>query len=375
MTESSDCVADSRQAAVDLGEVHPDAVIRARAPLRVSFCGGGTDLMPYAADHGGLVLNATLARYAYATLRLIPEDAIRVRSLDYDTIATFRLDEPLIYDGSLDLVKACLRRLRVGPEVGRGLEMYLETDAPPGSGLGSSSALVVAMIGTFMSWRRLALTKYQIAELAYDLERKDVGIAGGMQDQYASVFGGFNLIEFHGEHDVVVNPLRVDPDVAHELEYNSLLAFTGGTRLSSHIIDSQVGGYTRGDPEVVAAMAEIKRLVSDAKAALLRGRIAELGEILHEQWTQKKRTSIAISTPHIDRIYAEVRSLGVIGGKMSGAGGGGFMFLICPFDRRPAVNERLRELGCTVAPVEFEPEGMQTWIGSPVSAPIPTTPS
>jgi D-glycero-alpha-D-manno-heptose-7-phosphate kinase len=353
-----------------LGEVPAQALIRARAPLRISFCGGGTDLMPYAAEHGGLVLSATVARYAYATLRLIPDEAVRVRSLDYNTIATFRLDEPLIYDGSLDLIKACLRRLRVGQEADRGLELYLETDAPPGSGLGASSALVVAVIGTFMSWRRLALTKYQIAELAYDLERKDVGIAGGMQDQYASAFGGFNLMEFRGEHDVVVNSLRVDPDIAHELEYNSLLVFTGGTRLSSRIIDSQVDGYTRGDPEVLAAMEEIKGQVADAKAALLHGRITELGLILDAQWMQKKRTSSAISTPEIDHLYEEVRSLGVIGGKMSGAGGGGFMFLICPFDRRPAVTERLQQLGCTVAPVMFEPEGMQTWIGSPASRPI-----
>lgn len=353
-----------------LGALHPEAVIRARAPLRISFCGGGTDLMPYAADHGGLVLSATVARYAYATLRLIPEDAIRVRSLDYNTIATYRLDEPLIYDGSFDLVKACLRRLHVGTEKGGGLELYLETDAPPGSGLGASSALVVAVIGTFMSWRRLSLTKYQIAELAYDLERKDVGIAGGMQDQYAAVFGGFNLLELRGEHDVVVNPLRVDPDIVRELEYNSMLVFTGGTRLSSRIIESQVGGYTQGDPQVVEAMGELKRMVGDAKAALLRGQIAELGEILHAQWTQKKRTSSAISTPEIDRVYEEVRGLGVVGGKMSGAGGGGFMFLICPFDRRPQVTARLQELSCSVAPVAFEPEGMQTWVSSPTPSPI-----
>ena len=370
MTEHVDPAAYESTAGRDLGRVHPDAVIRARAPLRISLAGGGTDLMPYAAEHGGLVLSATVARYAYATLQFIPEDAIRVRSLDYNTIATFRLDEPLIYDGSFDLVKACLRRLRVGPEAARGLELYLETDAPPGSGLGASSALVVAVIGTFMSWRRLTLTKYQIADLAYDLERKDVGISGGMQDHYAAAFGGFNLMEFRGEHDVIVNPLRVDPDIAHELEYNSMLVFTGGTRLSSRIIESQVGGYTRGDPEVVGAMEEIKRLVTDAKAALLRGRIAELGEILHQQWVHKKRTSAAISTPQIDRLYEEVRGLGVIGGKMSGAGGGGFMFLICPFDRRPAVTARLQEIGCSVAPVEFEPEGMQTWIGLPLRPPI-----
>jgi D-glycero-alpha-D-manno-heptose-7-phosphate kinase len=352
-----------------LGQVAPNAVIRARAPLRISFCGGGTDLMPYARDHGGLVLSATIARHAYATLRLTADPAIRVQSLDYNMIASFGLDEPLIYDGKFDLIKACLRRLRMGSEANRiGLDLYLETDAPPGSGLGASSALVVAVIGTFKTWLGLNLSRYEIADLAYDLERKDVGIAGGMQDQYAATFGGFNLMEFHDEHDVVVNPLRVDSHVVHELEYNSLLVFTGGTRLSSRIIDSQVEHYTAGNRAVIDAMGNMKQLAHEAKAALLRGRVLDLGEILHEQWLHKKATSAAVSTAQIDLLYQEARKHGALGGKMSGAGGGGFMFLLCPFDRKPAVIARLTELGAQVSPVEFESEGMQSWLAGPMTA-------
>jgi D-glycero-alpha-D-manno-heptose-7-phosphate kinase len=350
-----------------LGEIARDAVIRARAPLRISFCGGGTDLMPYVVDHGGLVLSATVARYAYATLRLLPEPAIRVRSLDYNMIASYGLDEPLIYDGKFDLVKACLQRLRVGPETSdRGLDIYLETDAPPGSGLGSSSALVVAVIGTFRTWRRLALSRYEIADLAYQLERKDVGIAGGLQDQYAAAFGGLNLIEFRAEHDVVVNPLRIDPQVLHELEYNSLLVFTGATRLSSHIIESQVRGYTSRDRGVLEAMNHMKALALEAKDALLRGRLHELGKILHEDWVEKRRTSVSVSNAHIDNLYEEARRCGAVGGKVSGAGGGGFMFLVCPFDRKPSVTQRLSELGAQVSPVEFESEGLQSWAAHPI---------
>jgi D-glycero-alpha-D-manno-heptose-7-phosphate kinase len=349
-----------------LGQLSPDVVIRSRAPLRISFCGGGTDLMPYAAERGGVVLSATVKRYAYTTLRLLREPEIRVRSLDYDTSHRYNLDEPLIYDGKFDLVKACLRRLRVGPDATRrGLDLYLETDAPPGSGLGASSALVVSMIGAFQTWRRLSLSRYDIAHLAYLLERKDVGIAGGMQDQYAAAFGGFNLIEFRGERDVIVNPLRVDAPIVHELEYSSLLVFTGATRLSSRIIDTQVRSYEAGNPTVVDAFAHMKALASDAKAALLRGRVLELGEILDEQWQYKKSTSSAISNPHIDRLYNEAQAAGAIGGKMNGAGGGGFMYLICPFDRKPDVVARLTELGAEVSPVAFDFDGMQSWVTDP----------
>ncbi|MBV9101627.1 MAG: GHMP kinase [Candidatus Dormibacteraeota bacterium] len=349
------------------GAIVRGAVIRSRAPLRVSFCGGGTDLKEYASEHGGLVLSATIARYAYATLQPTADREIQVASLDYDLIERFHSDEPLIYDGKIDLIKACLRRLRVGPEAMSGMRLHLQTDAPPGSGLGASSALVVSLIGAFITWRRLTLTNYEIAELAYELERTDVGIAGGMQDQYAATFGGFNLMEF-GDDRVIVTPLRVDKDVVRELEYNSMLVFTGGTRLSGHIIDEQIRGYVAQRNEVVESLHEMKRLATEARDALLLGRLGDLGRILDKQWWHKKRTSSAISNPHIDNLYAEAKRLGAVGGKMSGAGGGGYMFLICPFDRQPAVSARLRELGAETSPVRFEFKGVASWFARPLDA-------
>lgn len=343
------------------GKLAPSAVIRSRAPLRVSFCGGGTDLAEYASDRGGLVLSATVERYAHAALRRVESDGICVMSLDYDAIARYDIDSPLIYDGKFDLIHACLRRLCINPDARRGLELSLETDAPPGSGLGASSAVVVAVLAALATWQRLDVSRYELAALAYEIERKDVGIAGGMQDQYAAAFGGFNLIEFHGEGDVVVNQLRVDEDVIRELECNSLLVFTGGTRLSSHIIESQVKRYEEGRADVVGALDEMKALAMLAKKALLRGRLRELGELLHEGWLLKQVTSSAVTNDVIDLLYQEARALGAVGGKMSGAGGGGFMFLICPFDRIPAVRARLTELGASVQRVRFERDGVHAW--------------
>lgn len=349
-------------------------LIRGRAPLRISFAGGGTDLSPYLEEKGGVVLNATIDRYAYATLRFPLEREIRVQSLDYKAEAHFGFDEPLAYDGNFDLIKACLTRLRAcsdHPE--GGLELYLETEAPPGSGLGASSALVVAVIGALKTWRRLSLDKYELARTAWEVERIDVGVPGGMQDQYAAAFGGFNLIEFHTNSNVIVNPLRIEPRIVQELQYNMLLVFTGSTRVSSTIIEAQVAGYVDRKPGVTEAMDRMKALAFDAKDALLTGRLNDLGEILHEEFLAKKRTAASVAPPHIEEMYEEARRRGVIGGKISGAGGGGFMFLYCPYDRKTAVSERLVEMGAQVLPVAFEPEGVQSWIVEENRAPARPT--
>ena len=192
-------------------------IFRARAPLRISFAGGGTDLSPYVNEHGGLVLSTTIDRYARATLRICDEPIIRVRSLDYGASLDLDLHQPPPFDGNLDLVKGCLRRLSPMNHLEHGIELYLETSAPPGSGLGASSALVVATIGALAEWRQLRLDRYQVARLAWEIERKDVGVPGGLQDQYAASFGGVNLIEFRSETDVVVNALRVEPRILNEL--------------------------------------------------------------------------------------------------------------------------------------------------------------
>jgi D-glycero-alpha-D-manno-heptose-7-phosphate kinase len=336
-------------------------IFRARAPLRISFAGGGTDLSPYVNEHGGVVLNATIDRYAHATLRICPEAVIRVRSLDYGATIDMSLNAPPPFDGNLDLVKGCLRRLTPSDTLEHGLELFLDTQAPPGSGLGASSALVVATIGAIAEWRRLRLDRYQVARMAWEIERIDVGVPGGLQDQYASAFGGVNWIEFRNEKDVIVNPLRVEPRILNELQYNMLLVYTGATRLSAGIIKSQISGLAEKKDSVIAATDEMKRLTTDAKDALLTGRLDRFAVILHEEWLAKQKTNHSVSTPRIDEMYEEARRLGVVGGKVSGAGGGGFMFLYCPFDRKPDVSKRLAELGAEAMPVAFESQGMHSW--------------
>jgi D-glycero-alpha-D-manno-heptose-7-phosphate kinase len=348
-------------------------IIRARAPLRISFAGGGTDLSPYVDQHGGMVLNATIDRYAYATLRFHDHPLIRVNSLDYQTVADYGVGEPLVYDGKFDLIKACLRRL--GPSIAhqeRGIELYLETEAPPGSGLGASSALVVAVIGALRAWRRLPLDKYELARVAWEVERKDVGAPGGLQDQYAAVFGGFNLIEFRSLTNVIVNPLRIEPRIVNELQYNLLLVFTGATRASTGVIDAQVSNLREQRPIVLEAMNRMKALTIEAKDALLTGHLDDLGHILHEEFLEKRRTADAVATPQIEEMYEEARRLGVIGGKVSGAGGGGFMFLYCPFDRKPAVSACIRALGGEVVPMAFEHDGIQTWTAANQPTALPS---
>ena len=337
-------------------------VFRAKAPLRISFAGGGTDVSPYADERGGLVLNATIDKYAYATLQRTKDQAITIKSLDYHTIAKYDLDQPLVYDGQLDLVKAAIRRLNVEARnrTQDGFRLFLHTDAPPGSGLGSSSAVVVAIIGAFLQWFHLPLTSYEIASMAYEIERIDLGIKGGRQDQYAAAFGGFNLIEFQGDR-VVVNPLRIPPEILNELHYSLMLFYTGGTRLSANIIDSQTQGFLQRETEVVKAMDELKKLATEIKNALLRGNLEKFGTLLHEAWINKKKMATSITNPLIDELYEQARLLGALGGKISGAGGGGYMFLYCPYETQPTITERLEGMGALRVDFSFESNGLQSW--------------
>lgn len=334
-------------------------IIRSKAPLRISFAGGGTDVEPYLSERGGVVLSTTIDKYAYGSLRFRPDRQIIVTSLDYDVVARYKLDEPLVYDGNLDLVKAVIRRLN-REDSEQGLDLFLHSDAPPGSGLGSSSAVVVALIGLFKHWLHLPLTNYEIADLAYGIERVDLGIKGGKQDQYAATFGGFNFIEFYRDA-TIVNPLRVPPDVLNELHYNLLLCYTGKTRLSARIIDTQVQGYVQRQEEVVRAMDELKRIAIDLKNALLQGRLNDFGALLHEGWMNKKKMAAQISDPGIDELYETARRHGALGGKMSGAGGGGYMFFYCQFDRKHIVAAQLERLGAQVVDFNFDFAGLQTW--------------
>ncbi len=333
--------------------------IRARAPLRISFGGGGTDVSPYRDERGGAVLSATIDRYAYATLEPVP-DRIVVRSLDYDVSLTYSLDEEFVYDGQLDLAKGVIEHFRRERGLSEGFDVFLHNDAPPGSGLGSSSAIVVALIGALSEHLHLTLDDYALAELAYSIEREEVGIRGGRQDQYAATFGGFNFIEF-APGATVVNPLRLRDETLFELEYRLVFAYVGGQHLSSRIIERQQDNFTNGDTDAISAMDRLKELAYEMKDALLLGRIRDLGALLDEAWAAKKRMAAEISTPRIDGVYEAAKAAGAIGGKISGAGGGGFMYFLAEPERRFAVQEALRAHGAELVNFAFVPDGMRAW--------------
>lgn len=336
-------------------------VIRARAPLRLSFGGGGTDVPPFVDERGGLVLNATINRYAYVTLVPNATGAITLRSLDYGDEVRYHVAEaPPPLDAGMGLARGVIRRLGVEGR-GVGFDLFTHTDCPPGSGLGASSTMVVALLGAFDRWLGLGLDRYETARLALAVEREDLGIRGGRQDQYCAAFGGFNFMEF-GAGEALVNPLRMPPEWVSELEYALVLAYTGTSRLSSDIIADQIRNYSAGAADPVEAMEATKAAASEMKRLLLTGAFRAFGEALHEAWMVKKRMSAKISNPRIDAIYDAARAAGALGGKISGAGGGGFMFFFAEFDRRHSVEVALRAEGAEPVHFGFTDAGLQTWV-------------
>ena len=333
-------------------------MVRSKAPLRISFAGGGTDVPPYPQERGGVVLSATINKYVYSSLiPLKDKNEIEVNSLDYNMTVKYENEEDLKYNGQLDLVKSVLKKMKV---MGKGIRIYLHSDAPPGSGLGASSTMVVCLIGLFKHWLNKPLTNYDIADLAYRIERIDLGIKGGLQDQYAATFGGFNFIEFLKDA-IIVNPLKIPPDTVNELNYNLLLCYTGRRRLSAHIIEEQVERFVKKKKGVVKAMDELKKVTIEMKNALLQIRLDDFGKLLHCGWENKKKMASKITAPFIDEMYETALKRGALGGKILGAGGGGYLLLYVPFNKKQAVAKGLELLGGRMVDFNFEFEGLRTW--------------
>jgi D-glycero-alpha-D-manno-heptose-7-phosphate kinase len=332
--------------------------IRTKAPLRISFAGGGTDVPPYPEREGGCVLNATIDNYAWGSLRPRDDGRIRIESVDLGVLLDCLVESKLEFDGQLDLVKATLVRLQA--QDSRGFDVFLHSDAPPGSGLGSSSALIVGLVGLVKEFKNLPLTEYEVAHLAYLIEREDLRIQGGHQDQYASCFGGFNFIEFYGDR-VIVNPLRIQQDTVNELEHNLLLCYTGTTRRSDRIIEDQIKRFEEKQEDTLRALGEQKQLAVDMKNALLRQQLDDFGDLLHSAWESKKNLSPRISNGWIDEMYETARKSGALGGKITGAGGGGYMLFYCQFEKRHKVAEALKQLGASPTEFAFESRGLQAW--------------
>ncbi|MCB2221693.1 MAG: dehydrogenase [Bacteroidetes bacterium] len=337
-------------------------IIRSKAPLRLGLAGGGTDVAPYSDLYGGAILNATISMYAYATIQPRTDKKIILNSLDKNIRLECDSVRSLEIDGRFDLAKGIYNRV-VSEFKRKALSFELTTfvDAPPGSGLGTSSTLVVAILGAFAEWLNLPLGEYDLAYLAYEIERVDLNMAGGKQDQYAATFGGVNFMEFFKDDKVIVNPLRIKSTYLHELAYNLVLYYTETSRLSSKIIEAQSRNVMDQVESSIEATHNLKQQAILMKEALLKGNLDKIGEILDYGWQNKKKMASGITNKDIDKIYNLVIKNGATGGKISGAGGGGFMIFYCPDNTRNNVIKALEKFGGGVKRYEFTTQGLTTW--------------
>ena len=337
-------------------------LIRSKAPLRLGLAGGGTDVAPFSDLYGGAILNATISMYAYATIVPRTDGKIIFHAYDKGVHLEFPASNQLLIDGELDLHKGVYNRI-MKDFGGKPLSFELSTyvDAPPGSGLGTSSTLTVAILGAFSEWLKLPLGEYDLAHLAFDIERIDLQMAGGKQDQYAATFGGVNFMEFSKDDKVIVNPLRISEKNLNELSYNLVLYYTETSRLSSAIIEAQVKNVTSGNTKSIDAMLKLKDQAVMMKEALLQGKLDQIGQIFDFGWKFKKEMASGITNPMIDNLYETAMKAGANGGKVSGAGGGGFMFFYCPDNTRNKVIEALNAFGGRIKRYEFIQKGLTTW--------------
>lgn len=337
-------------------------IYRSKAPLRIGLAGGGTDVSPYADLYGGAILNATISLSAHASIEPTQTGLIELEALDRNEKQTYNLSPALPIDGQLDLLKGVYNHIQIKyPFEIKGLKISTYVDAPAGSGLGTSSTLVVAILGAFVEMLKLPLGDYDIAHLAYIIERQDLCLAGGRQDQYAATFGGVNFMEFYENDQVIVNPLRIRAEYIHELEHNLLLYFTATSRESALIIKEQVKNVERKDEKSIDAMHQLKEQAKRMKEALLKGQLHAIGEILDFGFQQKRNMAANISNAGIESIYDSARNAGATGGKISGAGGGGFMIFYCPGNTRYTVEQALLPFGGQVKPYSFTSYGLSTW--------------
>ncbi|GMQ86832.1 MAG: dehydrogenase [Gammaproteobacteria bacterium] len=337
--------------------------VRSRAPLRLGFAGGGTDVSPYSELYGGNVLNATIDMYAYCTVSTSNDGELEFYAADLDESWVSKAEDELAPEGPLMLHKAIYNRIVKDYNNGKPLAVKVTTsaDAPPGSGLGTSSTMVVAILRAYQELLKLPLSDYDLAQLAYDIERKDCGLAGGKQDQYAATFGGFNFMEFFTGDRVIVNPLRIRVEIINEIECSMLLYFTGRSRESANIIKEQIHSAESGNVKSLQAMHSVRQSAVQMKEALLKAETRTMAAILGEAWQAKRDMAQSISNSLIDRVYNRALEAGALSAKISGAGGGGFMMLFVEPTSKLDVMAALSGLEGSFYRFHFTKEGAQGW--------------
>ncbi len=335
-------------------------VIHTRAPLRLGLGGGGTDLSPYCDSYGGAVLNATIDLYAYAFVESSDVTVFRAIDLDLEVVLD-SLDQET--SETLALHHHSYRWAVENYNDGEPFNCQISTfcEAPPGSGLGSSSTMVVAILGAFAAFLGKTISDYSLARDAYHVERVLAGLSGGRQDQYAAAFGGFNFMEFLPNDRTIVNPLRVRRAVISELEASMILYYTGVSRSSAAIIDQQQSNLREGSATSTEAMHQLKQDAFDMKEFLLKGDIPAIAEVLNRSWVAKQQTASGITTPSIERAIAAATEHGAVAAKVSGAGGGGFLTFLCPPERRLHVRKALERETGEVLSFSFTKLGLESW--------------
>lgn len=338
-------------------------IVRSRAPLRLGLAGGGTDVSPFSDQHGGFVMNVAIDKFAYATLTASETGKAEFESLDAQCVECLDIEDVTLEPGATRLMRGVYLRIAERFLEGRrpSVMVRAHSDAPPGSGLGSSSTMVVALVGAFAEYFGLALGEYEIAHLAYEIERQDLGLSGGKQDQYAAAFGGFNFMEFYADDRVIVNPLRIKEWIWNELEASMVLYFTGVSRASAKIIDEQARNVREGKLQSLEAMHRLKQEAVQMKEALLRGNLDRFAQVMQSGWLAKKQSASSITNPMIDELEALAFANGAQAAKVSGAGGGGFMMFICDPAERVRLVRALGTAGGTVYDAHFTPTGVSSW--------------
>lgn len=330
-------------------------ISKAKSPVRISFAGGGTDLTEYFYKEDGVVLNATINKFAHAVLEKRVDEKIKIYSNDLKVTKEYDDLSKIHFDGELDLIKSVIRLLK--PNF--GFDLYIYSDVPPGSGLGGSAVLLSAIIGTFNNFRENKFNDYEIAELAFHAERVELGLSGGWQDQYATVFGGFNFMEFKN-HENIVNPLRISDNIKNELEDSLLLCYSGINHNSGDIHDDQKSNMNQEEKKAYAQIS--KDITYQMKSRLLKGRLDDFGELLHKAWSVKKKFSSKITTNFLDDIYDYALVNGALGGKLLGAGGGGYFLFYVPTYKKLKLINALRDRGLEIETFTFDNIGVRTWI-------------
>lgn len=337
-------------------------IIRSKAPLRLGLAGGGSDVSPYSDLYGGLVLNATINLYAYCTIEETEDGMITIQGYDSHCFQSYPVGSQLDIDGEASLIKGVYNRIVRDFDVKPGaFKITTYNDAPAGSGLGTSSTMVVCILKCFVEWLSLPLGDYEISRLAYEIERLDLGLSGGKQDQYAAAFGGFNYMEFLQNDIVIVNPLKIKRWIVDELEASMLLFFTGKSRSSAAIIEEQKANTSKGENEAIEAMHKIKQSAKDLKLAILKGDIDGFADILREAWENKKKMAGHISNPMIEEAMSVALAAGAKAGKVSGAGGGGFIMFVVEPTRKKEVEAALKQHNGFVVPFQFSDGGAHGW--------------